>query len=222
MIAVCCAVAAALALGACTSSTSTGGHAAPNTSAATTAGTPATGSSHASASPSAALPSLSSKVLTVADLPTGWSAVDVASNAATPAGCLAVVKSFVHDAEKLDVGFQASGGAPALTENLAYFTSGAQTTFAKIISTLNNCTTFAGAGGDGTQIKGTLARMSFPKLGDQSGAWTALATVQGTKVAYDIVGIRVGNYLAEVVEINVDSVNATEFKGFVDKALAKL
>jgi hypothetical protein len=188
---------------------------------ASTSAVPVAGAGSTRPATATRLPNVRSLLLSISDLPTGWT-VDNSSNAAGSLSC--VPGSLAHGAEAdADASFERGGGLPVLEESIGFFAS-APPVFAVAVKALNACKTFTTTGG-GRSHRGTLGAMSFPSYGDQSAAYDANLTVQGLNVNEGLVLVRKGGYIALVVLGDVGSLGSLDIsmlEGFVTQAVAKI
>jgi len=180
------------------------------------AGLLGTAATAASASP----PKLSAMLLSIGQMPIGWSVVSSAGGGG--AGCLANVlePKEIKQTAKASVSFEDNGNVPAVDEGLATFTN-AKTGYKQIVANLMACKHFSGKSG-GEKVTGTVGQMSFPHYGDASAAFAVSFTAQGTEFGEDLLIVRVGSVVMGIDEGDLVSVNVIQFQGFVKKAVAKL
>jgi hypothetical protein len=169
---------------------------------------------------SASSPKLSAKLLSIGQMPIGWSVVSSAGGGG--AGCLANVlePKGIKQTTKASVSFEDNGNVPAVDEALATFTN-ATTAYRKIEADLMACKHFSGESG-GQKITGTVGQMSFPHYGDASVAFAVSLTVQGTAFGEDLLIVRAGSIVMGINEADLVSVDVSQFQGFVKKAVKKL
>ena len=170
----------------------------------------------ASASP----PKLSTMLLGIGQMPTGWS-VGPASGSGH-VGCYGneMEPKGIKQTASASAYFEASGGFPAVDEKLATYTN-AKTGYKKAVASLAACKHFSGLlGGDKTT--GTVGQMSFPHYGDASEAFAVNFTVQGTTAYEDLLIVRKGSVVMGIDEGDLVSVDVSQFQGFVKKAIKKL
>jgi hypothetical protein len=165
-------------------------------------------------------PKLSAKLLSIGQMPTGWS-VDNSSGG----GGIACLKTLmepkgIKQTASASVEFAASSGFPAVDEKLATYTN-AKTGYKKIIAKLAGCKHFSGTSG-GQKITGTVGQMSFPHYGNASEAFAVNFTIQGTAFYEDLLIVRKGNIVMGIDEGNLAPVKVSQFQGFVKKAIKKI
>jgi hypothetical protein len=168
--------------------------------------------------PATTVPNVQSLLLSITDLPTGWT-VDNSPNNSGSLSCLPASLS-KGAASHAEVDFQQGGGLPVLDESIGFYAS-AQTTFATAVKALNGCKTFTTTG-SGTNYSGSLGAMSSPTYGDQSAAYNANLTVQGLNINEGFIVVRKGSYIALVVLGDVGSLDSPTLQGFVTQAVAKI
>ena len=170
-------------------------------------------------SASASTPKLSSELLSVGQMPVGWS-VDNSSSGSGP-GCLAniVEPQGIKQTSNATVFFAGIGNIPVIEETLATFTN-ATTAYKKIVATLNGCKHIVVTSGarKGTY---TVGQMSFPHYGNASGAFAVSIVTPGPTIGEDFFIARKGNVVMGMIEADL-RVNVSQFQGFVVKALAKV
>jgi hypothetical protein len=172
---------------------------------------------------SASTPKLSSELLSVGQMPTGWSLDNSSSSGGV--GCYnsrIMEPKGVTQTAKTEVQFQSSGatGLPSIDEKLATY-SNATSAYKKIVTTITNCNSFNGKY-QGSKMVGTVGQMSFGTYGTSSAAFAVDFTVAGAAVYEDSLIVRKGNVVMSIDEGNLSPVNIKQFQGFVVNALAKV
>lgn len=172
-------------------------------------------STAASASP----PKLSTKLLSIGQMPTGWAVYNTPSNGV---GCLANIfePKGVKQTASASVEFEDNGNVPAVVERLVTF-SNAKTGYQKIVANLTACKRLSGTTG-GQKFSGSVGQASFPHYGNASDAFEASFTLQGESIGEDIVIVREGSIVMGTDEGDLSPVDTSQFQGFVAKALKKL
>jgi hypothetical protein len=165
-------------------------------------------------SASAAQPKLSSELLSVGQMPTGWSIYHQASSSGT--GCLANILGPKGREQTAKVAFEDNGNSPLLEEAVATY-SNAKTAYKKIATTLTNCKSVRGKG-----ITGTVGQMSLSSYGNASEAFLVTLTSKDSTVDDDLLIVRKGNLIMGIQEADVSPIIVRQFQGFVVKALAKV
>ncbi len=170
----------------------------------------------ASASP----PNLSAMLLSIHQMPTGWSVGP--SSGSGGAGCFSkfMDPEGIKWTETATVYFEGNGGFPAVDERLATYAN-AETSYKKIVAHLAVCKHFSGTSG-GQKITGTVGQMSFPHYGDASEAFAVNFTVQGTTAYEDLLFVRKGSIVMGIDEGSLTPVNVSQFQGFVAMAIKKV
>jgi len=138
---------------------------------------------------------LSTQLLSVGDLPAGWSTSPSSSGGPSSiVGC--TVPSFKqNEAARAEGGFQgSSSGIPAVSETLASFSGDlAQAGFTSGSNSLNACKSFS-LSADGTTFRGTARGISLgTSFGNESAAWQLVINATGFHVVIDEVAVRVGD-----------------------------
>jgi hypothetical protein len=168
---------------------------------------------------SAATPNLSSKLLSIDQMPTGWSVNNSpSSNAKDCVNTLLLPKGIRRSASAGEY-FDDDGNIPTFEEKLATFSGSASHAFDKIILSANACKNFTTSGD-----KFTMGQMSFSHYGNQSAAYTVSGDIQGESIGEDFLVVREGKVIAAFAETDLQPVSTdlTQFEGLVTKALAKL
>ncbi len=164
---------------------------------------------------------LSSQVLSVNQLPSGWYAASDAGNTGT--GCLAELLEppGITQTQAAEVYFVHSGDLPFLDEKLATY-SNAKKAFAKISSTIAACHHPSGPY-QGYQVTGTVTKWSFSTPGIASVAYQMVfTTTTHLTIYYEYVIARKKNAIVAVLEGGYPSVDTTQFAGFVKAALSRV
>jgi hypothetical protein len=132
------------------------------------------------AATSAATPKLSSKLLTIAQMPTGWSVVSLKSGKVGCLGDLLQPKG-VTLTSTASINFSSKAGVPVVEEKLATYAN-TKTGYNKIVANLAACKHFSGS----------LNGLSFPL---QSGhptcqAWSGEGSPDGTATPAVLAGVQ--------------------------------
>jgi hypothetical protein len=121
---------------------------------------------------------LAGELLSVSDLPTGWTSTPVQSPS-SGSFCNASDQLKTTASGHAEADF-ADGNLPIFDELVGGFRSSQTQVFAKVITELDKCTSFKD---NGSTL--TLGRMSFPTIGSESAAFQATGTVQGINIGLD-------------------------------------
>jgi hypothetical protein len=149
-------------------------------------GSVVTSSAFGSETPKVTKANLKSKLITVSQLPSGWSVDNSSGSGSSSGGCFANTKHI--ETRGGDVETSASfenGNLPDFTEELAGGRS-LSSNFAKIEKYLNNCKK-ASFTDSGTTYSATVGAMSFPTVGSRSAAYQVSFSIKGFTVGIDIV-----------------------------------
>ncbi|MBR7838036.1 hypothetical protein KDL01_32485 [Actinospica durhamensis] len=190
---------------------------------------PATASSTASttastdASPAASTDaSLSAELLTVNDFPAGWTTTTPGGSSGSGPSCKALDNgAWLKPPQRAEADFADSQGEYLLAEKLdagsVTQVSQAWTAFGSATST---CRTFTNTI-SGHTVTYRLQDLSFPSYGDKMYAFAVAATVSGLTVNADIVVVRKGNALVQIIaEAQEGSVPVSLVEQTVSKAVA--
>lgn len=144
-----------------------------------------------------AAPDIKAQLLALGDLPAGWSRHKPSTDSSGEPACFKKLenggaKPLAHG----EVGFQGSpDGLPTLDESIAYVQKGVSADLAQVIKVLAHCGKISVPTTGGT-LTGTLAPMSFPKVGDESRAYQLLLSGVVNKVqvtaGFDLLLMSVG------------------------------
>ena len=172
-------------------------------------------------------PNVKSMLLSVSDLPSGWS-VDNSSSSSTNKTCYTDPLKQLASNSYAHINFAKDGSLPELGEEMASVSSGPQA-FAKITSTLNSCKNFtesiqgqAVTGAGAQTATGSMGPMSAPKYGDQSAAYDATITSQGISLNQGFVVVQKGNILVLVALGNIGSLDSATLQQLTAIAVGKI
>jgi hypothetical protein len=179
--------------------------------------------SRTSETASSATPHLASELLSIAQMPKGWS-VESPSGSVS-AGCLTNVIGLsnfleakgVTQTARAKIFVEDNQSVPMISEMLATY-SNASAAYTKIVSTLSNCTHVKGQI-FGVNVTGTMKKRDFAHFGSSSEAFVAHTSIMGTSFNEDVIIVRKGNVVMGVIEGAKPPVNPRQFQGFVVKAL---
>ena len=163
---------------------------------------------------------LSSELLTLRQMPVGWTA---SSTTDSGLGCLhdllepaGVVQTHASQAYFLGT----VDHLPLFDEKIATYAN-VKTAYKKIIAQINSCHVTDGVV-NGVMVNGTVAPMSFTHFGNASSTYAMTDTdVRGT-LHYDYTIGRTGSVVAAFLEGSFPAVAVTEFTSLVSKGVAKL
>lgn len=172
------------------------------------------------ASAVAGTPKLSSMVLAVGNMPTGWS---VDTSPGSGIGCLGRVlePAGVKQTASASVEFDYNTSAPYFTEKLATYSISASQAYQKVVATLNRCKTVSASLG-GHKVSGTVGALSFPHYGSASAAWAVSLNYQGLSFGEDVVVVCKSGELVGFAEADYGSPDLDQFQGLIGKGLAKI
>ena len=160
---------------------------------------------------------LKARLISVSDLPTGWSVNNGAH--ITNAGCLLPIFRDPH-LTLAKAHFFMGGNVPELDEELATSRSPAKT-FAANVKRLNACHSIS-VSNQGQTVNETVGQLSFPTVGTQSSAYNVSFTVGGTSVAEDIVVLRSGSILGAIALGYQGTVDTSALSAFITVAITKI
>ena len=175
---------------------------------------------------SSATTKLSSELVSVTQLPKGWSVIN--PTGILQDGCLSDVVSLgrvlvakgIPQTSSARVVFQYGQSLPAAAEMLASYAN-ATGAYAKILASLSSCKHVSG---DmlGAKVIGTIKKKSFAHLGNESQAFSAITTIKGNNIAIDILLVRKGSVIACLTEGGLPNFDVHQFQNLATKALAKI
>lgn len=162
---------------------------------------------------------LKSHLLTVTDLPPGWSVTRPHKVAASSSPCLnAIHQSTQSHSHRASVAFS-KGAAPIVGEALS--TGGSQhKAWLHLRHALANCGTFTVSLGD-RSVSGNTTALSFPSIGASSSAYTVKLTLTGVGAGYDVVLFQAGPYYGLLAYGVVGTPKVTDAWAFVREAVEK-
>lgn len=163
-------------------------------------------------------PNLKPLLLSVTDLPTGWSVDNSKSGgSSTFNGC----KTFntVNQSDTASAEFT-DGGLPVLVESLGW-SPNAPALLKSGIANVNQCKSMT-ISNNGQTENATMGPMSFPTVGSQSAAYQMIVNIKGLNVDFDIIIAQKGNYLVLVALGDLGPPNTTQLQQFVSSAIAKI
>jgi hypothetical protein len=163
--------------------------------------------------------SLRGKVLSVSDLPAGWSVGHTSKGTATDRGCFHAFSITPPAGTRAKVAF-AGASTTFLGETLA--TGHIEVTrWTDLTDQLKDCEpfTFTAAG---KTAKVSVGAMSFPKVGKQSMAYAMTITATTRTIDADVVLFKAGKYVGLVDYGGLGTPDVTQAEKFVDLAVAKV
>jgi hypothetical protein len=165
----------------------------------------------------AAKPNPKTELLTVADLPAGWSTTTTSKSTAT--GCGEVGKALEKGSRATARGTYDLATVPEVQEYIAAYATAAKAkaSLAAITAELNGCTSYAVSGG--TVSVGPL---SFPHYGTSSFAWSFSLTEKGITVAQDVVIALKASQVILVSYANIGTPDRASAEAVTKKAVAKV
>jgi hypothetical protein len=133
---------------------------------------------------------LRQELLTISDMPSGWSVTNSSSNSAPPS-CLA---AFEHIRKTTPLQASADfeqGQVPQFEETLVAAGAKAASKYRTVISALSGCRNISFVD-QGQTLTGQIVRMSLPSVGSQSQAFSMSFTYEGIQLGFDIDVFRQG------------------------------
>lgn len=162
---------------------------------------------------------LKAKVLSISNLPAGWSVDNSSPTGSSDQGCLSDVRNPPKHELKASVSF-AQGNAPILNEVLGAG-PGSKATYSKLNRVLSSCKTYT-VTDNGQSETVHVGAMSFPSVGQQSSAYALTLTVDGINLGGNIVLFKVDGITGAVVYADIGSPDITQTEAFVTEAVDKV
>jgi hypothetical protein len=163
---------------------------------------------------------LSSELLTLGQMPTGWTSSSTTDDGL---GCLhnLLEPSGVKQTHASQAYFLGTvDQLPKFDEKIATYAN-VKTAYKKIIARINSCHVTDGLV-NGVMVTGTVAPMSFAHFGNASSTYAMVdSDVRGT-LHYDYTIVRKGNIVAAFLEGSFPSVVASEFQSLVSQGVSRL
>jgi len=158
---------------------------------------------------------LQSSLLTVGNLPPGWSKTNASSP--TTKSCYSNPIWKVPYTAKARAAFRMNDSVPQLVELLASYPN-AHAAYQRVVANLNRCSSFSETV-QGQKVSGTISPVSNKRFGNESSSFTANLTVQGTVLDQEFVIARKGSTLAAVAVGNYGAVDNQLLNGMTAKAM---
>lgn len=163
---------------------------------------------------------LRSKLLTLSNMPTGWT-VDNSSSGGGGAsgGCLAGVKRAPKSEMKVTASFE-NGQLPQLEEELVSGRegTGAYNRFNRVLA---GCKHFS-VTSNGETLTATVGAMSFPAVGNESSAYGVTFSVKGINAGADFVLFKVGSVAGVIEYADIGQPDPSQLQAFVTEAVNKV
>ena len=160
---------------------------------------------------------LQTKLLSVSNLPTGWSVDNSSSSKSSiTSGCLAGIKQAPKSEVKVSASF-ANGQLPVLEEELVTGRSASAAAYNRLTHILAVCKHFSESSG-GQTVNYTVGAMSFPPVANTSSAYSVTFSVQGVNAGFDVVVFRAGTIAGLVALADIGQVDTGQLQSFVTEA----
>jgi hypothetical protein len=169
---------------------------------------------------------LRSRLLTVADLPAGWTVTSKPHKATAISlpGCLAGAQKAGHDAgwvtAKFIRNFFFVHNFFVISEGLKVGDIGVAA-WSRGLRAIENCHTITYQV-QGKTVHGTIASLSVPQVGDRSAAYALKLAVQGVHLQLDGVYFIAGRYFGYLSYGDVGTPDPTSLVAFADEAVNKI
>jgi pimeloyl-ACP methyl ester carboxylesterase len=163
---------------------------------------------------------LQGRLLSVADLPAGWSAAPASSNSGqTNAPCLSSLPANPLGSAYASASFVEGTSIPGLHETLSTGAS-AQQGWHSINRELAGCRT-ATVTISGKKVTAAIRPLAFPRVASASSAYAWTLTVAGIRIGVDIILFEAGPYTGYLIYSDLGSPATATVKAFADAAAAK-
>jgi hypothetical protein len=172
---------------------------------------------------------LESALLTVEDMPTGWS-VDTSEDSDSedvvePAECGALFETLDKAPDpvaKAEAAFTAGGLGPFLEHGVTSFEESTADQLDLVVDTLNQCPEFSSTDAEGVTTEFTTAPLSFPNLGDRTLALRFQGSTGGIDVVVDALFIAIGSNGISIVVGGLVPMEGQELESIATTAVEKL
>jgi hypothetical protein len=164
------------------------------------------------------------KLLSVSDLPAGWSVQKGNSGGGSGSnlgGCfkgLSSTKHGVHGVVRAEVGF-VDGMLPAAAETLEQGSTAAAR-YASFVHTLSKCSTISFTA-NGIKVNGTVGALSVPNVGTASTAYAINFTVSGETFGIDLILFKTSSTFGALTYEALGSPDASTAESFATAAADK-
>ncbi|MGE5289484.1 MAG: alpha/beta fold hydrolase [Micromonosporaceae bacterium] len=163
---------------------------------------------------------LQSRLLSVSDLPAGWSAVPVNPNAVqTKAPCLSSLPANPKGWTYATAAFVEGTAIPTFVEVLATGPQ-VQRRWQSLSWAMARCRTATITVG-GTKARATVQPLPFPRVASPSSAYAWAFTTGGIRIGFDLVLFQAGRYAGYVAYSDLGPPAAATVRAFADAAVAK-
>lgn len=165
--------------------------------------------------PSVVTTPASALVLTVSDLPAGWTVDNSTSSGSTSNDCSIKSAIKVNSATHTTATFSYGGSIPAFTQPLAVYnsTEAAASAFHQVKSTLDACTGFD-VNNQGETARMNIGATSFLAIGSDSAAYTGSMAVNGLTITMGFVLVRQANVNFIVALADLGSTDVAKLEEF--------
>ena len=160
-----------------------------------------------------------SKLLTLSDLPAGWSAIPPKSVAVLRSACLHGITAPVKHLTEDVVSYENAQATGQIIESLATG-SGSSAHYRAVNNALNRCTDLKLSSGHDPST-GAIGAMSFQQVGNHSEAYSA-HLIGKSKTGVDVVVFEAGSYMGVFVYLVTGTPNVNRFQYLVDVATSKV
>lgn len=167
---------------------------------------------------------LKSQLLTVDDLPTGWSVDSSGKDSSEGAPeCLRDLKDVMETDEHADAEFVKGDQFPSLSQGMGRFAdkNAAVQAFTQGSALTDRCTDISFTS-DGVKVTGTIGAMSLPPFGERSRAWRITLSAQGITLGMFVLMAQKGAEVQVLAYGNLGSPDVDEFTELAKRATDKM
>ena len=163
---------------------------------------------------------LHERLLAVADLPAGWSAVPAnPGSVQTSAPCLSSLTANPKGWTYAAAAFAQGTAIPTLSEVLATGPQARQR-WQSLARAMARCRTTTLAV-EGTKVKATIRPLPFPRIASTSSGYAWGFTIAGIRIGFDLLLFETGTYAGYLTYSDLGPPTAATVQAFVDAAVAK-
>lgn len=170
-------------------------------------------------------------LLTVQDLPTGWTTDPAAEeddgpdDITEPAECAQIFQALEDQQDPVaqaEADFTAGGFGPFLSQSVSSFDDSTTDALAAVTEALNACPTFTSIDADGVRAEFTAAPLSFPNVGDSTVAVRLSASTEDFDLAFDVVAVSLGNNGMTIVAGGLTPMDGVQLEQVVRAGVSRI
>ena len=166
---------------------------------------------------------LNATLLTLKDMPTGFTPDTSSPTGDDDSGCEPLDKADAGEQSGVEASFTKGDFGPFIEQSLAQLPiDRAQRSMDQLATVLDKCRTITDVNEDGTKIRFRLSGLSFPRIGDDTFAFRMKADSNGFTMNADVVAIRRGGVLTLIVHLGLGAIDSALTEKIARKALTKI